>query len=67
MAIEVKISRGYAWRMIIIAVVCLVFGLWGVYDYVVAIPREQLRHERLDRRARRRGPFPERRSRSARR
>ncbi|MCH7909185.1 MAG: hypothetical protein IIB38_06160, partial [Candidatus Hydrogenedentes bacterium] len=48
MAVEVRVSRGYAWRMIIIAVVSLVFGLWGVYDYVIAIPRDQQRADRLD-------------------
>ena len=34
--------------MIIIAVVSLVFGLWGVYDYLVAIPRDQQLADRLD-------------------
>ncbi|MCH7797395.1 MAG: hypothetical protein IID28_02980 [Planctomycetes bacterium] len=47
MAIEVRVSRGYAWRMIIIAVVCLVFGVWGVWDYVIAIPRDQELSARL--------------------
>ena len=47
MAIEVRVSRGYSWRMIIIAVVSLVFGLWGVYDYVIAIPRDQQLADRL--------------------
>ena len=47
MAIEARVSRGYAWRMIIIAVVSLVFGLWGVYDYVIAIPRDQQLADRL--------------------
>ena len=48
MAVEVRVSRGYAWRMIIIAVVSLVFGLWGVYDYVYGIPRAQQQADRLD-------------------
>ena len=48
MAIESKLARGYAWRMIIIAVVCAVLGLWGVYDYAVAIPRDQFLHDRLE-------------------
>ena len=48
MATEVKLSRGYAWRMIIIAVVSAVLGLWGVYDYAVAIPRDQFHHDRLE-------------------
>ena len=48
MAIEVRVARGYALRMMIIAIVCLVFGLWGVYDYAVAIPRAQERADRLE-------------------
>ena len=48
MAIEVRVSRGYAWRMIILAVVCLVFGVWGVYDYVVAIPHDQTLADRVE-------------------
>jgi len=48
MAIEVRVSRGYAWRMIILAVVCLVFGVWGVYDYAIAIPRDQALVHRLE-------------------
>ena len=48
MAIEVRVSRGYSWRMIIIATVSLVFGLWGVFDYVITIPRDQQLADRLD-------------------
>ena len=48
MAIEVRVARGYAWRMIILAVVCLVFGLWGVYDYAIAIPRDQTLADRVE-------------------
>lgn len=48
MALESKISRGYSWRLIIIGAVSAVLGLWGVYDYAVAIPRDQLLHNRLE-------------------
>ena len=48
MAIEVRVARGYAWRMIILAVVCLVFGVWGVYDYAIAIPRDQSLADRVE-------------------
>lgn len=48
MAIEATIAKGYAWRMIIIAVASTVFGLWGVYDYAVAIPRGQEMHDRME-------------------
>ena len=46
MAINVTIARGYAWRMIIIGAACVVLGAWGVYDYVVDIPRRQKLLER---------------------
>lgn len=48
MAIRTTIARHYAWRCIIIAVVCLVFGVWGVYDYVEKIPSRIQAHERGD-------------------
>lgn len=41
MAVTTTIARHYAWRNIIFAVVCLVLGLWGVYDYAVAIPTQE--------------------------
>ena len=41
MALTTKIARHYALRQIIMAVVCLVLGLWGLYDYAVKIPRQQ--------------------------
>jgi hypothetical protein len=47
MAINVTISRGYAWRMILIGATCVVLGAWGVYDYAVDIPRRQQLHERV--------------------
>lgn len=46
MAIQTTIARHYAWRNIIFAVVCLVLGLWGVYDYVYAIPAKARHFER---------------------
>lgn len=48
MAIRTTIARHYAWRCIIIALVCLVFGVWGVYDYVEKIPSRIQAHERGD-------------------
>lgn len=47
MAVTTTIARGYAWRNFIFAVVCAVFGAWGVVDYTVRIPRRQLLNERL--------------------
>ncbi len=41
MALTTSIARHYALRQIIMAVVCLVLGLWGLYDYAIKIPRQQ--------------------------
>ena len=45
MAITVTISKGYAWRMLIIGAACVVLGAWGVYDYAVDIPQRQQMHQ----------------------
>ncbi|UCD75572.1 MAG: hypothetical protein JSV91_01390 [Phycisphaerales bacterium] len=41
MAITTTIARSYALRMNIIAIVCVVLGAWGIYDYAVAIPNQE--------------------------
>jgi len=47
MPITTSIKKYYArWTMIVIAA-CLIIGLWGVYDYVVKLPRQQRRFERF--------------------
>lgn len=46
MAIRTTIARHYAWRNLIFAAVCLVLGLWGVYDYVYAIPDQERNYQR---------------------
>ena len=38
MAITTKLAARYWTKTVIMAVVCLVLGLWGIWDYVVAIP-----------------------------
>ena len=38
MAITTKLATRYWTKTVIMAVVCLVLGLWGIWDYVVAIP-----------------------------
>ncbi len=48
MPITTSISRGYAWRMIIIAVACVGLGVWGIYDYAVEIPRQKQAFERFE-------------------
>ncbi len=45
MALTTKIAKHYALRQIIMAVVCLVLGLWGLYDYAIKIPKQQERWE----------------------
>ena len=41
MAITTKLSTRYWLKTIIMAVVCVVLGLWGIWDYVVAIPQQE--------------------------
>jgi hypothetical protein len=47
MAIQTTVAKGYAARMVLIAVLCAVFGVWGIYDYVWAIPAQQTRYEQF--------------------
>lgn len=42
MVVETTIARHFAWRCIFVVLVCLVMGLWGVYDYVYAIPSREM-------------------------
>ncbi len=46
MAITTTIARHYAWRCLIISFGSLIFGLWGVYDYVWSIPGRERAYER---------------------
>ena len=48
MALTTRIAKHYALRQIIMAVVCLVLGLWGLYDYAIKIPRQQERWETFE-------------------
>ena len=48
MALTTSIARHYALRQIIMAVVCLVLGLWGLYDFAIKIPDQKERWERWD-------------------
>ena len=48
MAITTKLATRYWLKTIVMAVVCIVLGLWGVWDYTVAIPeREQAANRSL--------------------
>ncbi|MEE9131171.1 MAG: hypothetical protein V3T84_14215 [Phycisphaerales bacterium] len=48
MALTTSIARHYALRQIIMAVVCLVLGLWGLYDYAIKIPGQQERYQEFE-------------------
>ena len=48
LTITSSISKGYAWRLIIIAVACVGLGIWGIYDYAVGIPNQQRSFERFE-------------------
>ena len=48
MALTTSIARHYALRQIIMAVVCLVLGLWGLYDYAIKIPAQQERYQKFE-------------------
>src|SRR5262245_25137029 len=46
MPINTSISRSYAIKMIAVAILCAVFGVWGIYDYAIAIPNKQRAFDR---------------------
>jgi hypothetical protein len=51
MPLTTKVARSYTVRMIVIGVLCVLFGLWGIYDLWVKIPRQEAmvdRYEQLD-------------------
>ena len=46
--LTVKVGSGFLIRSALIAVLCLVLGLWGIWDYVVAIPNQTLQYQRAE-------------------
>ena len=48
MAINVSLAPRYWLKTIIMIIVCIVLGLWGAWDYVVAIPRATMEASRAD-------------------
>jgi hypothetical protein len=46
MAIQTTLQPKYSIRIVAIFVICLVFGLWGIYDYVWVIPGKMRVFER---------------------
>ena len=48
MSVKTTLSRPQQWRLFFIAALCAVFGLWGIYDYVWAIPAKQRLADRYE-------------------
>ena len=48
MPITSKPAKGYTWRTIIIGIASVVLGVWGIYDYAVVIPRQQVQVQRFE-------------------
>ena len=46
--LTVKVGSGFLIRSAIIAVMCLVLGVWGIYDYLVTIPTQELQYHRAE-------------------
>jgi hypothetical protein len=46
MAVTTKLQPKYSLKMIGIAVVSIVLGIWGIYDYAIAIPAKQQAYQR---------------------
>jgi hypothetical protein len=36
--LRARVGPGFLIRAVLIAIMCLVFGIWGIYDYVYALP-----------------------------
>ena len=48
MGFKTKLATRYWLKTIMMAIVCIVLGLWGVWDYVVAIPEDAMKAARAD-------------------
>lgn len=48
MAITTRIARSYSLRMHIIAIACVVFGLWGIWDYAYTIPVKEIEYREYE-------------------
>lgn len=57
MPITTSIAPTYFWRLVLIAGMCVVFGVWGVYDLFVKIPNQEQRYEEFTRLVEERGQF----------
>lgn len=45
---EARVAASYTIRSIIVAIVCLVLGVWGIWDYVEIIPRQEREFARAE-------------------
>ena len=48
MPVTTSLSRQHGWRVLFITALCAVFGVWGIYDYVWAIPVKQRLADRYE-------------------
>ena len=47
MPVTTTLAKSFiGWRLVFL-ILCLVFGLWGLYDLTVDIPRRQQQHDRF--------------------
>jgi hypothetical protein len=46
--LTVKVGSGFLLRSAVIGLMCLVLGVWGIYDYVVSIPTQELQYHRAE-------------------
>lgn len=48
MPITTTVAPMYKGRILLVAILCLVFGGWGAYDYWIAIPKQQAQYARYE-------------------
>jgi len=43
-----RVAPGYLIKAVLVAVLCLVFGVWGIYDYTIALPQQSINWHRAE-------------------
>ena len=43
-----RVAPGYLLKAVLVAVLCLVFGVWGIYDYTIALPQQSINWHRAE-------------------
>ena len=43
-----RVSPGYLLKAVLVGIMCLVFGVWGIYDYTFALPQQSLHWHRAE-------------------